>query len=129
MIVLRYTTSQELKYMLNGEIHKLGTECYGENLSNTHKYKKGIKYLHFFKKGSSLKYIHRILNKKDVYICKFDIPLPILIKGVGVGTYEAKRGYDMVRLTEFAIDARKFKKEWIVEFKPFCQEVNNIQTK
>lgn len=60
-----------------------------------------------------------------MFICTFDIPLSVLIRSVGIGRYDVGRGYDnTVTLLEFAIEAKKFKKEWLVNYLPYeCCEI------
>jgi hypothetical protein len=51
MIVYRYLSEKELNLIMQGKIDNLGSYYTKEGFKkvNTHKYKSGVKYLHFFK--------------------------------------------------------------------------------
>ena len=89
-------------------------------MSNTFKrrYKKGEKYLHFFKEKKSMQEIKKIKNNddKNYYYCTFDIPIHILLKGIGTGYYESS-GYDVMykELREFIINVKEFNPKWFID--------------
>ena len=116
MRVYRYLCEEELQSILDGSMNKVGTTKIN-NASNTHHYKPGVKYLHFFKNLEDLHDIRMIkkYNKNNFYVGLFDIPLPTLLMNMGKGYYEA-HGYDMDRVTirEYAIPADKIKPEYLV---------------
>lgn len=129
MKVYRYVSKNELNYILNGQYEKLGTICYGEDLSNTHLYKKDQRYIHFFKNKKSIEYIHKVFRGQDLYVCTFNIPVSVLIKSVGLGKYDVGRGYDnnTVTLIEFAVEVNKFRKEWLIDYSMYGLESENIR--
>ena len=116
MRVYRYLCEEELKSILDGTMHGVGTSKIN-NASNTHHYKPGVKYLHFFKNLEDLQDIRMIkkYNQNVFYVGLFDIPLPTLLMNSGKGYYES-HGYDMDRITirEYAVPADKIKPEHLV---------------
>lgn len=123
MKVYRFLSKKELDIILQGQTQQLGNFFYGRDLSNSNKYKEGVKYIHFFRKKSSIEYIKQVRtaeaktsNHKNVecYVCEFDIPITKLIFNTGIGTYNELSGYGQLSLIEFAIDARQFNPKWLV---------------
>ncbi len=116
MRVYRYMCEAELKAFLEGDMEKLGSTKVN-NASNTHKYKQGVKYLHFFKNVEDLRSIRGIKAslKDNYYIGLFDIPISILAMGMGKGYYNG-RGYDIdhVAVREYAIPVEKIKADNLV---------------
>lgn len=116
MRVYRYMCEAELRAFLDGDISKIGTSRVN-NASNTHHYKQGVKYLHFFKRLDDLNSIRDIKRGRDevYYIGAFDIPLPTLLFNSGVGYY-AGHGYDNYHETvrEYAVPAEQIKSEYLV---------------
>ncbi len=118
MRVFRYLCEEELKAILNGEMENVG-KLQINNRSNTHHYKKGVKYLHFFKNLEDLHKIRDIkrYTEKNFYVGMFDIPLTTLIMSRGKGYYPAS-GYDLDHETirEYAVSADKVKPEHLVYY-------------
>lgn len=120
MVVYRYLSEEEFKNIVSGNIKNTGNVFYNANLSNTFRYKRDEKYLHFFKKIKDFPKIQAI--RRDYggkFLCKFDIPLRILITRAGKGYYDStKKGYvydyDMVR--EFAVESKKMETEFLIDF-------------
>ena len=119
MEVYRYLHENELNNILSGYVGNLGVE-YGREIPgfNTHKYKSGINYMHFFKNKSSMlmtSYLYKNLEG-NFYFCTFDIPFTVLALHGGKGYYPAS-GYegDMV-LKEYAIDAKSFNPNWLKKY-------------
>ena len=120
MEVYRYLHQSELNNILNGKTEELGKENDkpGKLRKNTHKYKEGIKYIHFFKSKSSMLMTSYLYHKLDgnFFFCTFDIPITTLIRYGGKGYYPAS-GYDnLTVLNEYAVPADKFKPEWLKEY-------------
>ena len=118
MRVFRYLCEEELKAILNGEMDNVG-KLQINNRSNTHHYKQGVKYLHFFKHLEDLHKIRDIkrYTEKNFYVGMFDIPLTTLIMSSGKGYYPAS-GYDLDHETirEYAVPAEKVKPEHLVYY-------------
>lgn len=113
--VFRYVTETELWFMQN-EPEKLGN-CFSGKNSNTFIYKKGRKYLHFFKNKNSIKLVKGLYKRKinqKFYICTFEIPFSKLIFHCGMGYYFGSGFEDYNRAIEFAIPAEQFEKSWLV---------------
>lgn len=121
MKVYRYLSKTELNNILNGNIDKLGNEFSHSKIArmNTHKYKKGEKYLHFFKDKESITNIRKLHKNSnaDFYICTFEIPKLTLFFGAGKGFY-APCGYDLDfnYETEFAIKTKHFNPKWLKDY-------------
>lgn len=120
MKVYRLLSQEEFNLIKNGEKEKLGRIFYGDKLTNSHKYKEGVKYLHFYKHKEDIKYIKEIRfqenAKEDFYICEFDIPVIKLIGHKGKGKYRDLDYGFIERVTEYAIDARDFDVNWLKNY-------------
>ena len=122
MKVYRYLTQEELDYITSGRLDKIGREYSIATFHeiNTHKYKDGIKYLHFFWNKENIK-LAQDLHKYDsqtYYICTFNIPTHLLLRFRGKGFYESS-GYDIDRevAVEFAIPIKNFKPEYLISYR------------
>ena len=120
MKVYRILTEQELNNLLAENYAEIGSYYNNKSYkpSNNHHYKKDIKYMHFFKHKSSLSYMEQYLNKAYQYfICCFDIPYSVLIKGIGKGNYELS-GMDYLTISqrEYIVPSKCMKKEWLVSY-------------
>lgn len=122
MKVYRYLSETELKAILSGNTQNIGAYYKRENFKkiNTHRYKEGVRYLHFFK---DTKLIHQIsfLHKRDnqdYYIAEFDIPIKYLFFHRGIGKYKSS-GYNVPNYTkvEYAIDVKNFNPKWLLNYK------------
>ena len=122
MIVYRYLSEKELLLIKQGKIDEIGTYYTKENFKkvNTHNYKIGVKYLHFFKTYNSkmfnqIRYLHKG-DGQDYYICEFNIPLKNLIFCAGLGHYKFSGHQQKCTVLEFAMEANKLKKEWLTAY-------------
>ncbi|MBE7075260.1 MAG: hypothetical protein E7376_04710 [Clostridiales bacterium] len=117
MLVYRRLSKSEFLNIKTGLKCHLGTECSKSKLANNHKYKKGVKYLHFFKNKGDVYRIRQYQTKPvPYYICTFNIPNKILEKCKGRGKYDAG-GYDYATtwVTEYAINVDDFDCNWLIE--------------
>lgn len=120
MIVYRYLSEWEFKKILTNQIAQTGTVYDNVKLSNTFKYKKGVPYLHYFRRLKDfpkIQAIRRDANGK--YLCKFNIPVRILLTRAGKGYYDATRsGYypEIDSVKEFAVESSKMNSEYLVDF-------------
>ena len=97
MVVYRYLSKRELDAFVEGDMESVGAEYYEseKRFSNTHKYKEGVKYLHFFQSLGDLKHIAKVRDQnKEHFVAQFDIPIMTLIRCAGKGYYETS-GYDV----------------------------------
>ena len=96
MIVYRYLGARELKEILAGHNETIGKTFSRKffRRSNSHKYKDGVRYLHFFQNKDDIEKIKFEHSDASIqfYICEFDIPKKLLKKGTG--RYDNKRGYE-----------------------------------
>lgn len=122
MKVYRFLCKQELCQILNGDIKQTGHVFNGTVFPNNHKYKHNEKYLHFFKNLKDLKYIQRACGGLyGGYLCKFDIPLHVLLPRTGKGYYRMiSSGYDDFGDTEivkeYAVESKKMETKYLVDF-------------
>ena len=127
MIVYRFLCEKELHKILNGDIKNLGRK-FIISKCNTHRYNPNKKYMHFFKSKDGIAKIQQISHKfeeEKKYICEFEIPMMVLMRGRGFGYYNP-RGYDVDRakLEEFRVSTDVFKTEWLRNYT--LVEKNNI---
>lgn len=122
MIVYRLLCEEELETILQQRIESIGSHFARMN-GNTHKYKRGERYLHFFFKKENCEYVRKIQLKdssgEQNFIAEFNIPLKRIIGHIGKGFYESKRGgydsdYDVCY--ELAIPTSIFKPEWLKRY-------------
>ena len=118
MKVYRYLSQTELDNILSGNISEIGQEYSNEKYKkiNTHKYKENVKYLHFFKHKEDISKIKnaKFLPPNKYYICEFDIPILILLKGMGQGHYDGQ-GYSepTKSVREYKIPNTAIKREYL----------------
>lgn len=121
MKMYRYLTEEELNNILNNEIDKIGYEYIANNFTiiNSHKYKEGEKYLHFYKNKTDIKHAQRLHRKdpNDYYICEFTIPTLTAIKYRGYGLYEDS-GWDndTSKVIEYCIPSTQIKQEYLASY-------------
>lgn len=118
MRVYRYLSEQELNKILNHDVESLGHEFNKnrKNYLNNHHYKKGVKYLHFFKEFDDMQEIKNLYKNIEgkFYYCSFDIPRLVLFFAAGQGFYAPKGyDYDFSVMTEYAIRTDKFNPQWL----------------
>ena len=116
MIVYRYLSMEEIIDYVNGRFDKIGQVFGGTEKPNTHRYKDGERYVHFFKNIRDLQIIQKLKGHQgEMLIAKFDIPFTTLAKHMGVGYYPAS-GYDTDYETvrEFAIPTSKLKESFFI---------------
>ncbi len=117
--VFRYATKEEVDLILQGRILDVGGYCEKTNC-NTHRYKCDTKYLHFFKKISSIEEIKCLKRgkKRTYYICEYDIPMLVLMFGRGVGYYNSKGLYkNLTSHVEYIVPVEYMRTEWLKMYK------------
>lgn len=121
MKVYRYLEKKELENILADNLEDIGSEYINEKFKdvNTHRYKKGIKYLHFFRHKEDIEYLIKsnFLPSGEYYICEFNIPAIYLITGFGRGLYEGS-GYDTPNhiAHEFKLPAKLLQKDFLISY-------------
>ena len=109
---------EELNDLLQNNKNALG-HCFNNTVSNTHTYKNGEKYLHFFFKKEDCDYIRQFRRTKGAnqatYIAEFNIPLKSIIGHIGKGFYDSNHGYEVcnVSIYELALPSSIFKANWL----------------
>ena len=85
MLVYRICNQEEKDILLSRKsFDNIGKLCSIDNKKNTHNYKYGKKYIHFFKDIDSIFYLK---TTKNHYICTYDIYDELLINYKAVGFY------------------------------------------
>ena len=122
MKVYRYLSQIELDNFLSGNLTEVGTTYNpkdGYKRINNHRYKEGVKYLHFFKHKEDCRRVRFNSEGKpvDFYVAEFDVPITVLALHMGSGRYNA-RGYitDIESVREFAIPASKIKARYLLSY-------------
>lgn len=125
--VYRYSSKEEVEAFKRKDSENLGRMYNNGSLSNTHKYKYGEKYLHFFDKKDIPPHVIGSLPDNKKYLCTFEIPQTILKSHSGKGTYNST-GYDVYveNFKEYAIPMSKFDVEWFVDSTPIKETSDNI---
>lgn len=137
MRVYRCLCEEELNKILNHDLAEIGN-FFDEKSSNTFKYRKGEKYIHFFKSMKNCEHIkdfNWFLEGGKFFICTFNIPISLLIKNAGFGYYypvgyKNSSGYDdfiVQRALEFAIPVSQFNTEWLESYEP--TDMSNLKEK
>ena len=134
MKLVRYLSENELMAFKNGDISNIGCE-YVDRKSfkrvNSHKYKKGVKYLHFFFNMKNIKLVRlaNFLKQDNYYICEFDIPLLVILPYIGKGRYEdSGYKYDSAEVYEVALPAKKMKLEYLISYeKDFRHSYSDVK--
>lgn len=118
MIVYRYMCKEEYDNIMKLDFDNVGGVYKTREASNTFRYKRSEKYLHFYKEMEDMEVMQHFYFKdgKDYYYCSFDIPVSVLLKSMGKGYYLSS-GYDVdyIEKREFAIPVSKFNPKWIRE--------------
>lgn len=124
MIVYRYSSPTELNNIINCKLDCVGS-CFERSDVNTHRYKKNIKYLHFFKDLKAISEIKKVRQDNVYYICKYDIPIITLMLGRGYGYYEG-RGYkyDNSTIKEYIVPVDKFSPKWLVDYERYERDID-----
>lgn len=110
MLVYRICSKDEVDIILNKDIEYVGNSREITN-ANSHNYKLGVSYMHFFLHKCDILYIS---CSRDSYICTYDIPYGLLDLYCGVGKYsDNPRFRDRVYAIEFAVPARELKLDYL----------------
>ena len=129
-LVYRIVSKREKEAIANNDLSQLGLEWHNLDSGNTHKYKKGLKYIHFIDKKSDVLALYHELGKNKEYFCTYSIPIKILQKHTGKGFYITK-GYEQYRtVKEYAIPSEEFNSDWLISTTPiseFLQDSNNVK--
>jgi len=120
MKVYRYLSEYELKYIQSDDVDNIGS-TYNDDVYkriNTHRYKEGVKYLHFYKNKEDISYIKKCdyLPSGRYYICEFDIPFYILFTGYGKGFYGSFGKIDYTA-TEYKVPSHLMKSKYLKSYK------------
>lgn len=110
MLLYRICNKQEINLILNKGIEYVGSSREVTSV-NSHNYKLGIPYIHFFLHKSDILYIG---CSRDSYVCTYDIPYGLLDLYCGVGKYSDNVNFkDRVYVIEFAIPSKELKIDYL----------------
>ncbi len=120
MIVYRYLTRDELYNLLYKMKYEIGERPSELQMASSRKYKKGVKYLHFFKKLEDLPVIQGLRKSpQGCFVGMFDIPTRDLLGGYGVGEFTGTPidGTDkFVVVKEFAVELRHVRSNNLIDY-------------
>lgn len=120
MIVYRYLTSNELYNILYRAKHEIGEKPTEVQLASSRKYRRGVKYLHFFKSLDDLPVVQKLDKSPDGrFVGKFDIPMRDMLGGHGVGKYSGtpiENSDKFVAMKEFAVELWHVKPNTLVDY-------------
>lgn len=119
-------SKEELDLYLSGNIKNIG-RCFSKSkLSNNHKYKNGEKYIHMFRNIEDIEIVHQSRNFE--YLATFDIPMITLMISRGKGLYDyVKKGkLKQKYIKEYAINIKRMKLEYFIEYKKVKKFEYNI---
>ena len=121
MLVYRIMNEKEYELLITGKKECLGGCFYGLTLPNNHRYRKGVKYLHFFKNKTAIKrYLlsTSFTENQNYYVGTFNIPFRKLFTHCAFGKYMPS-GYDVDYEieTEFALPVKKFETSYLISSK------------
>ena len=116
-------SEEHLNLILSGSTEGLGHYYDRKHFKrqNSHHYRKGKKYLHFFKDKSSMELIRRERQKLNIhgrkyYFCSFNIPDVILFFHRGTGHYDGNYDTPIIDVTEYAIPVDMVNPEWLDKY-------------
>lgn len=119
MLVYRLMSKKELDLFLSGDMNSIGKPFPKGKLSNNHRYKKGVKYVHMFRNLKDVDFIRYNRDEEFEYMVTFDIPMITLMVSSGRGLYSGiKKGeFKQKHVREYAIESKRIKPEYFVEYK------------
>lgn len=89
---------------------------------NSHNYKDGVKYMHFFKKQSDLLYLNTF---KGRFICVYDIPEDLLLKHYGQGKYMDYISFSSLRdVEEYAIPSENMSFNYLQSIDKIIEDID-----
>lgn len=102
--VYRFLSQKEFDCWLAGDKSGISSPCHLNELpsGNMHKYKEGVKYVHFFENILDAPTILQIMDMDSDHLCKFKIDIEVLENYQGYGKYIDMDG-EFALLTEYAI--------------------------
>ena len=122
MKVYRLFNQKELEGYEKGDLSEVGVEYENSDFLNinTHEYKEGVRYLHFFKHKEDIQFAEKLKREEiedreyEWYIGEFNIPLLTLLKNSGLGFYDGA-GYDndYIEAKEYAIPVQEMKADYL----------------
>lgn len=122
MKIYRYLTEKELKSFQCGDLSEIGNfyDRFEYKRVNTHRYKKGVRYLHFYSRKEDIRHaktLHKNDLSNDYYTCEFDIPALKAHLYHGQGIYDGS-GYKIDKdvVSEFAIPVQAIRSEYLTSY-------------
>ena len=112
--VYRFVSEREKRAIEACDISGIGSTWEQDSRRNTHKYKEGVRYVHFVANKHDTQDVYRELKRSKCYLCTYRIPNSILKKYAGKGFYPP-HGYDnsYTEIKEYAIPSEQYNPEWL----------------
>ncbi len=120
MIVYRYLTNDEVNRLMYKMKFPIGEVPTAKQLVSSRKYKRGVKYLHFFRSLDDFPTVRQLDSAQGgKFIGMFDIPLRVLLGGYGVGEFTGTpiEGTDKyVAMKEYAVELKDLRSEYLIDY-------------
>ena len=122
MKLYRFLCEKELKLILEGDVSQLGGRFDGLGFSNTHRYKKNERYLHFYFNKADCDYIRKVHENEAGstinYVVEFNVPLKKIIGHIGRGFYHSNQDWfnSIDTIYELALPTTIFDPTWLVGY-------------
>lgn len=112
--VYRFVSERERKAIEDGDISGIGTTWEKNSGRSTHKYKKGVRYVHFLDNKKDAIDVYNELKRTKRYLCTYSIPTSVLKKYAGKGFYPP-HGYNIsfTEIKEYAIPSEEYNPDWL----------------
>lgn len=112
--VYRFVSEREKKAIEENDLESIGSTWETDRRRNTHKYKEGVRYVHFVDGKKDALDVYHELRRSKKYLCTYDIPTDILKRYSGKGFYPP-HGYNVshTEIKEYAIPSSEYNPEWL----------------
>lgn len=128
--VYRFVSERERAAIEAGDLSGIGTTWEKNGNRSTHKYKKGVRYVHFLDSKKDAIDVYNELKRTKRYLCTYSIPSSILKKYAGKGYYPP-HGYEIsfTEIKEYAIPAEEYNPDWLKSMVPFDDKTKDDMCK
>jgi len=118
MLVYRLMSKKELDLFVSKDMNSIGKPFPKGKLSNNHRYKKGIKYVHMFRNLKDINFVRFERDSEFEYVATFDIPMITLMISCGKGLYSGVKNGEFKQkyVKEYAINSERIKPEYLIEY-------------
>ena len=113
--VYRFISEREKAAIEANDMSGIGSAWEKNNRRSSHKYKNGVRYVHFLDSKKDAMDIYNELKRSKRYLCTYNIPASVLKKYSGKGFYPP-HGYDFshTEIKEYAVPSTEYNPDWLV---------------